>query len=481
MREAAAYIRVSTDMQTELSPDAQRREVLAYAKLHDMHVDPAYIYVESGASGTAADKRPVFQHMIATAKVKPKPFDVILVWKFSRFARNQEESAFYKSILRKKCGVDVVSVTEPIIEGMYGRLIEMIIEWSDEFYSYNLAQEVHRGMTENALRGGYQATAPIGYRSGGKGEVPVVVPERAAIVQQIFEEFLAGYDRTGIARRLNEAGHRTDKGNSFENRTIDYILRNPFYIGKIRWNNSKHGTRIKNRAEEVIVADGKHEAIVTREVFEEVQRRLTLSVRPVKARSSSTTKHWLSGMLVCSRCGHTLAYSGTQKCPFFQCHEYAKGKCDISHSLTVKKAERLVIAELRDILKTGDLAYAYMPEESQKGERRKIEEQLARVAQREKRAKEAYLAGIDTLEEYKAYKGTLKGERDRLADAMSKLNSSSKKDAKPILLERIAYACDVLESDSFSHEQKGSVIRSVLKKIVFDRPNETLHFYFYFS
>lgn len=45
----------------------------------------------------------------------------------------------YKGMLRKKLDIDVVSISEPVLDGMYGRLIEMIIEWQDEFYSYNLA------------------------------------------------------------------------------------------------------------------------------------------------------------------------------------------------------------------------------------------------------------------------------------------------------------------------------------------------------
>lgn len=71
--------------------------------------------------------------MIAAAKSDGHPFDVILLWKFSRFARNQEESIVYKSMLRNKCHVDVVSISEPLIEGPFGGLIERIIEWMDEF------------------------------------------------------------------------------------------------------------------------------------------------------------------------------------------------------------------------------------------------------------------------------------------------------------------------------------------------------------
>ncbi len=71
--------------------------------------------------------------MIAAAKSEEHPIDVILVWKYSRFARNQEESIVYKSLLKKQCSVDVVSVSEPLVDGPFGSLIERIIEWMDEY------------------------------------------------------------------------------------------------------------------------------------------------------------------------------------------------------------------------------------------------------------------------------------------------------------------------------------------------------------
>ena len=136
IKTACAYVRVSTDKQEELSPDSQIREIKEYAARNNMLISKIYVE-EHGISGKNASKRPAFQEMIATCKEKSHPYDVVLVWKFSRFARNIDESTYYKSILRKKCNVDVQSVSEPIIEGMYGRLIEMVIEWSDEFYLYN--------------------------------------------------------------------------------------------------------------------------------------------------------------------------------------------------------------------------------------------------------------------------------------------------------------------------------------------------------
>ena len=154
----AAYIRVSTGKQEELSPDSQKRLILDYAKSNDIVIPDEFIFMENGISGRKADKRPQFQKMIGLAK--SGKFQVILLWKFSRFARNQEESIVYKSMLRK-FGVDVVSVSEPLIDGPFGSLIERIIEWMDEFYSIRLAGDVTRGMTEKAMRGGYQCLSLI--------------------------------------------------------------------------------------------------------------------------------------------------------------------------------------------------------------------------------------------------------------------------------------------------------------------------------
>jgi DNA invertase Pin-like site-specific DNA recombinase len=156
MQTAALYIRVSTDKQDELSPDAQKRLLLEYAEKNNMIVSSQFVFMENGISGKKANKRPQFLQMIGHAKSKEHPFDVILVWKFSRFARNLEESILYKNLLRRN-NVDVISVSEPIIDGPFGTLMERIIEWMDEYYSIRLAGEVTRGMTEKALRGGYQA------------------------------------------------------------------------------------------------------------------------------------------------------------------------------------------------------------------------------------------------------------------------------------------------------------------------------------
>ena len=134
MRTAAAYIRVSTDGQLEYSPDSQLKVIRDYAQKHDFLLPEAYIFrEEEGISGKEAKKRPAFMRMIGIAKQKPKPFDCIILWKFSRFARSRRDSIVYKTMLRKQLGIDVVSVTEQLGDDKLSLLLEAVIEAMDEY------------------------------------------------------------------------------------------------------------------------------------------------------------------------------------------------------------------------------------------------------------------------------------------------------------------------------------------------------------
>lgn len=354
IRTGAAYIRVSTNDQMELSPESQLKEILQYAENNQISIPDSYIFMEKeGRSGKKAGNRPEFQRMIATAKTYPRPFEVILVWKFSRFARNQDESTFYKGMLRKKLGINILSVSEPVLDGMYGRLIEMIIEWQDEFYSYNLSTEVRRGMAEKARKGGYQAAIPYGYQYNGPDTVPTVLKEEAEAVQMMFKLFVTeGWDITSIARHLNELGHRTKRGNSFERKSVSYILQNPFYTGTIRWNQFPHSRGQKKEAEELILSKGKHTAIIPEALFQAAQEKLGQrphSEKAWKIRNSPSCSHYLSGLLKCPVCGANLTFSSSQT-PNFQCWRYAKGLHKGSASISEKKAVSALLKSLEIII-----------------------------------------------------------------------------------------------------------------------------------
>ena len=159
---AALYARVSSEKQdVDLSVSAQLRALKDYAKSNGYSV--AREYVDEAESGRVAD-RPQFREMIEEGSKPKAPFEVILVWKFSRFTRKREHAVAFKAMLRRK-GVRVISITEQADDSPTGKLLEGIIESVDEFYSENLAQEVVRGMREAASRGSFLGSkAPYGYR-----------------------------------------------------------------------------------------------------------------------------------------------------------------------------------------------------------------------------------------------------------------------------------------------------------------------------
>ena len=157
------YARVSSDKQdVDLSISAQLKALREYAARN--HHTVVKEFVDEAESGRTA-YRPQFREMISLAKRAEKPFDLILVYKYSRFARSREDSIVYKALL-KKSGVQLISITEPLDDTAMGRLMQAIIECIDEFYSENLGEEVTRGMRESASRGFYLSSRPpYGYQS----------------------------------------------------------------------------------------------------------------------------------------------------------------------------------------------------------------------------------------------------------------------------------------------------------------------------
>lgn len=461
---AALYIRVSTEDQVELSPDAQRRLLLDYAKKNGIIVSGDFIFVES-VSGRHAQKRPEFQRMIALAKQPSHPIDVILVWKFSRFARNQEESIVYKSML-KKDNVDVISVSEPLVEGPFGTLIERIIEWMDEYYSIRLSGEVLRGMKEKALQNGYQTSPCLGYNAIGHGKPFVINESEYAVVSYIMDLYdNQNLDETAIARRCNDLGYRTKRGNLFERRSIDRILENPFYCGTVVWNG--------------VEFEGSHEVRLSKERYQKRQKLIASRKRPVKARNVSVCKHWLSGLLKCSICGATLSYTGNNKCPYFQCWKYAKGFHKVSTSLSVKKAEEAVINYFEQILDGAEFTYVCKKKVTDNSlQIEQLQKEISKLSTREARIRDAYENGIDTLEEYKSNKERLSSDRLELTAALTQLlqkEQTDKPDQEEVLKE-IRSITDILKNPDVGYEEKGNLIRSVVEQIVYDKESGKMTF-----
>lgn len=481
LKEVCAYIRVSTDKQEELSPESQIRLIKDYAEQHNMLLTRIY-QEDKGISGKKADKRPAFQEMIATCKDKSHPYDAILLWKFSRFARNIDESTYYKSVLRKKCNVDVISISEPITEGMYGRLIEMVIEWSDEFYLYNLSGEVMRGMTQKALKGGYNSNVPIGYiKERGRDKIPQIEPKGAEIVRKIFDMYTEQNIPMGdIAASLNKSGYRTARGSLFETRVIGYILENPFYIGKIRWNFFDKQSNKRKNPDDVIISDGKHEAIISEEQFSRAaNRRAHDRLRTgynKKHRPAPLLANWLSGMIKCSKCGASLGFSsgGSKSVPNFSCWKHAKGLCSTRNGITLKNAEKEVLSILEELSGSGYFYnYNLNVINTENTERGYILKELKSLDTKMKRIKDAYINEIDTLEEYKANKELILKRRAELSE---KLEAATVTIHPASVHKDVDFQglIDIIKDENSNDTKKHNALLEVVDHFVWDKETQEM-------
>lgn len=477
MKTAAAYIRVSTDDQLEYSPDSQLGKIREYVKNNDMILPEEFIFREDeGISGKKAEKRPEFMRMIGIAKRRPKPFDTIIVWKFSRFARSRQDSIVYKSMLRKQCGIDVVSVTEQLGDDKLSIIVEAMIEAMDEYYSINLAEEVRRGMNEKVARGEPVTAPAFGYLIQNK---KYCIDQGAApTVRMIYNDYISGMGCRAIAAKLNNMGIRTKRGGLWENRTVEYVLRNPVYIGKIRWNPARKTRRFFDDPA-IFLTDGGHEHLIDNETWQKAQDRFIKNKMMYGKYSGekAPSKFMLQGLVKCSSCGSTLTRSigGSM-----QCQAYAHGKCNVSHSVLTAKLEEMVLSTIEINLKFGDISLVQKTAPETENQNEAIEKQIIREKQKLLRIKEAYENGVDTLEEYQVNKRKITEQIEYLQDKKSIRKSEPKGEPTKKSRAKQSSAIKQLRNADISAEQKNILLRTFIEKIVFDREKNQVQIFYYY-
>jgi DNA invertase Pin-like site-specific DNA recombinase len=484
LKIGAAYIRVSDERQDEYSPDSQLKKIREYASKDGYMIPDEYVFYDDGISGKSARRRDDFNRMIAIAKEKTHPFDVIYVWKFSRFARNQEESMVYKNLLRKK-GVTVVSVSEPIPEGHFGSLIERIIEWMDEFYLVNLGTEVTRGMTERFSRGEPVVAPPFGYKMGEKAYIPDEESGNADIIREIFQRYANGERQREIAISLGERGVRTKKGNMPENRWVEYILRNPCYIGKLRW--TPDGIRAVSKKdydnEKIMLIDGHHKPLISMELWDKVQKMLDDQKKayPKYAKRQQPINYMLKGLVRCSACDGPIALasavSGKSKVRTMQCCNYSRGSCHTSHSVTMPKIETAFMQGLKKAL--GEKQFTINPKQPKKSAPNQVDydKLIAVEEKRLARAREAYLAEIDTIEQYAQNKKEI---TERIEDLKARQNKEIFQEIDvDVFAKKVAGVVEFIKRDDVTDQAKNEALHTIIEKVVYEKAKGNLAIYFH--
>lgn len=293
--KAVIYARYSSDNQREESIEGQIRECKAYAEKQGMTVLTTYI---DRALSAKTDNRPDFQRMIKDSN--KKLFDIVLVWKLDRFARNRYDSAHYKAILRKN-GVKVISATEPISADSTGILLESLLEGYAEFYSVELAEKVKRGHRENALKckcNGGSITYGYFVNKEQKFEIE---PKEAEIVKEVFLRYSEGETIKEIVKSLDERGLRARNNKPFKANVFTHFLRNRRYIGEYRYG-------------EIVIENGMP-TIIDKELFDRVQKRIENNKHaPARTKTTADEMFLLTTKIFCGKCGQTMAgESGTSR------------------------------------------------------------------------------------------------------------------------------------------------------------------------
>lgn len=324
---------VFSDNQREESIEGQLRECKAFAEKNDIQIVETYI---DRALSARTDRRPDFQRMIKDSS--GKKFEVVIVWKLDRFARDKYDSAHYKRILKNN-GIKVVSATEAISAGAEGILLESMLEGMAEYYSAELSEKVTRGLTENALKCKYNGgTLPIGYMIDSE-QYFQIDPLAAPAVLDAFKHYADGASMREITDEMNLKGVRTKLGGKISINSVTRMLHNRKYIGEYRYNDIVHPNGIP--------------AIVPEDLFNRVQERMATN-KKAPAKHKAEDEYLLTTKLFCGKCQcYMVGESGTGRNKvhrYYKCASVKNHKgCD---KKTVKKEwiENLVIEQIKKLI-----------------------------------------------------------------------------------------------------------------------------------
>lgn len=279
-KRVAVYVRVSTEEQAEhgFSIDAQLQMLRDYCKsTNRVIVDE---YVDRGVSGKSVEGRYELQRLLADSTTGK--FMEVACWKINRLARKQLDLLKIVEHLSTH-NVSFRSISENFeTETPMGKFALQMLGAVGELERNTIVDNVKMGMKQRARSGKWNGGTLLGYETKvlvensnrrGRQTKLTVVPEEAQVVRKIFELYASGKGLKAITNFLNHQGYRTKRGNPFSVDAISDILKNPTYVGKIRYNVRENWStkRRKGINKNYILTEGEHEPIIRQELWDQVQ------------------------------------------------------------------------------------------------------------------------------------------------------------------------------------------------------------------
>jgi len=347
----AIYTRKSTDENLGgdfTSLDSQREYCQAFIKSREAEgwrVFPVE-YNDPGFTGGNMD-RPGLKRLLSDAR--QGKFQAVLTYKYDRLSRNTKDFLHVLDIFDKH-GIVYVSVTQPIDTGSsVGRLMRSILVDFSQFERELISERTRDKRAAMARKGKWSGGIPVlGYDADEETKKLKINAAEAKQVRLLYETYLKTKSLSKTAILLNKEGLRmkkwtTRKGNvhggrRFNKGNLDYVLRNPVYIGKLSHKGDVH--------------EGEHKGIVDPDIFQRVVRMLASNGK--KNTSPNQDKHnfMLRGLVRCGACGQQMtpnfAYSKGRKYFYYKCvsvNKLDKTAC-LTKSAPARELEKLVLDRL---------------------------------------------------------------------------------------------------------------------------------------
>lgn len=369
----ALYSRVSTSEQSEHGYSIHEQEQVLIKEVVKNYPGYDYeTYIDSGISGKNIEGRPAMKRLLQD--VKDNKIEMVLSWKLNRISRSMRD-VFNIIHEFKEHGVGYKSISENIdTSNASGEVLVTMFGLIGSIERQTLISNVKLSMNAKARSGEAITGRVLGYKLSlnpltQKNDL-VIDENEANIVREIFDLYLNhNKGLKAITTVLNQKGYRTINQKPFSVFGVKYILNNPVYKGFVRFNNHQNwavqrrsGKSDKN---DVILVKGKHEAIISEDVFDQVHEKLaSKSFKPGRPIGGD---FYLRGLIKCPECGNNMVcrrtYYKTQKSKertikrYYICSLFNRSGSSACHSnaINAEVVERVINVHLNRILSQPDI------------------------------------------------------------------------------------------------------------------------------
>ncbi len=487
MKKVAIYVRVSTTEQAieGYSIPAQITTLKQYAVMNEYAIYKTY--QDSGISGKNIKDRPALLELIEDAK--NQKFDIVLVWKLSRLSRSLLDLLQIVEVFNAH-NVSFQSFSEKFDTSTpMGKMLLHMLGSIAEFERNTIIENVKLGLNERFKQGYSKGAVPFGYIN--KDKKAELVIEQAKAVKYAFETYAEYKNKScleQIADYFNDNNFTTKSGGMWTRKNIKELLENKFYAGYVRT-----GVRYGTSKENYLEAIGNHEPIISLELFEAVQSKISSNkINPVIRATDNDC--FLTGLILCPKCGGRLYSWQTYRTNYkdkdgnpkiyhlraYRCNNASKNRnlCS-SFSMPASKVENMIVELLKAINIKGIM-------EHEKNATKTITpEEDTRPKLIDKKLKELYLTKERYFKLFESGKVEIEMFADKLNGVLQQINDleqektsleKSKNDNK------IDISVDFIKSlntfmdffDKLSNNEKKDLIRKLIAEVIVDK-NKTLH------